>query len=192
MGSGGLIVLDEEDCMVDVARYFMSFLRDESCGQCTFCRIGTTRMYEILEKFCQGKARKSDLDEITQLATLTTQGSICGLGRTAPNPVITTLRYFRDEYEAHIEGRCPSGKCKPLIQYVVKDNCTGCTICSQHCPVSAIPLTPYTRHQINTDLCTRCDVCRVDCPENAITIMSGGIQCNEQSKPLTELQAIHE
>ena len=192
MGSGGLIVLDEEDCMVDVARYFMSFLRDESCGQCTFCRIGTTRMYEILEKFCQGKARKSDLDEITQLATLTTQGSICGLGRTAPNPVITTLRYFRDEYEAHIEGRCPSGKCKPLIQYVVKDNCTGCTICSQHCPVSAIPLTPYTRHQINTDLCTRCDVCRVDCPENAITIMSGGIQCTEPSQPLTELQAIHE
>ena len=181
MGSGGLIVLDEEDCMVDMARYFMSFLRDESCGQCTFCRIGTTRMYEILDKICQGKGKRADLDEITHLAGLTAQGSICGLGRTAPNPVITTLRYFRDEYEAHIAGRCPSGKCKPLIEYVIHDNCTGCTICAQHCPVNAIPLTPYHRHQINTNLCTRCDVCRVDCPENAITIMSGGVQCSNHS-----------
>jgi len=188
MGSGGLIVLDEEDCMVDMARYFMSFLRDESCGQCTFCRIGTTRMYEILNKLCQGKGKRADLDEITHIAALTAQGSICGLGRTAPNPVITTLRYFRDEYEAHIAGRCPSGKCKPLIEYVIHDNCIGCTICAQHCPVNAIPLTPYRRHQINTDLCTRCDVCRVDCPENAITIMSGGVQCSGHShkEPIPE------
>jgi NADH:ubiquinone oxidoreductase subunit F (NADH-binding)/NADH:ubiquinone oxidoreductase subunit E/Pyruvate/2-oxoacid:ferredoxin oxidoreductase delta subunit len=182
MGSGGLVVLDEEDCMVDVARYFMSFLRGESCGQCTFCRIGTTRMYEILDKLCQGKGRSADLEELMQLASLTAQGSICGLGRTAPNPVLTTLRYFRDEYEAHIAGRCPAGKCKPLIQYVVQDNCTGCTICSQHCPVNAIPLTPYRRHRINTDLCTRCDVCRVDCPENAIAIMSGGAKCAGHSR----------
>ena len=91
------------------------------------------------------------------------------------------MRYFRDEYEAHIAGRCPSGKCKPLIEYVIHDNCTGCTICAQHCPVNAIPLTPYHRHQINTNLCTRCDVCRVDCPENAITIMSGGVQCSNHS-----------
>lgn len=178
MGSGGLIVLDEDDCMVDMARYFMSFLRDESCGQCTFCRIGTTRMYEILDKICQGKGRPADIDDLRQLAGLTTQGSICGLGRTAPNPVLTTLRYFHDEYEAHIAGRCPAGKCKPLIQYVVDDNCTGCTICAQHCPVNAIPLAPYHRHQINTDLCIRCDVCRVDCPENAISIMSGGVKCS--------------
>ncbi len=194
MGSGGLIVLDEDDCMVDMARYFMSFLRDESCGQCTFCRIGTTRMYEILDKICQGKGRRADLDELTQLAALTTQGSICGLGRTAPNPVITTLRYFRDEYKAHIAGRCPAGKCKPLIQYVVQDNCTGCTLCAQHCPVNAIPLTPYRRHRINTDLCTRCDVCRVDCPENAITVMSGGVECpgHSHTEPLPEPLAKHE
>ena len=181
MGSGGLIVLDEEDCMVDVARYFMSFLRDESCGQCTFCRIGTTRMYEILDKICQGRGKPADIDELRELAGLTAQGSICGLGRTAPNPVLTTLRYFPDEYEAHIAGRCPAGKCKPLIQYVIQDNCTGCTICAQHCPVDAIPLTPYRRHRINTDLCTRCDVCRADCPENAITIVSGGLECSGHS-----------
>jgi NADH-quinone oxidoreductase subunit F len=177
MGSGGLIVLDEDDCMVDMARYFMSFLRDESCGQCTFCRIGTTRMYEILEKLCQGKGKPADLEELRNLAGLTAQGSICGLGRTAPNPVLSTLRYFADEYEAHIAGRCPAGKCKALVQYVVRDNCIGCTICAQHCPVNAIPFAPYMRHHIDTDLCTRCDVCRVDCPENAIAIMSGGAQC---------------
>ncbi|MDD5261299.1 MAG: NAD(P)H-dependent oxidoreductase subunit E [Methylacidiphilales bacterium] len=194
MGSGGMIVLDEDDCMVDMARYFITFLRDESCGQCTFCRIGTMRMYEILDKLCQGKGRSADLDELLQLASLTTQGSICGLGRSAPNPVLTTLRYFRNEYEAHIAGRCPAGKCKPLIQYVVQDNCTGCTICAQHCPVNAIPMTPYSRHQINTDLCTRCDVCRADCPENAITIMSGGIKCHEHShkEPAPEALAQHE
>ena len=97
--------------------------------------------------------------------------------RTAPNPVITTLRYFRDEYEAHLQGRCPSGKCKPLIQYVVQDNCTGCTICAQHCPADAIPAVPFQIHEIDMDKCTRCDVCRVDCPEGAIAIVSGGVKC---------------
>jgi len=194
MGSGGLIVLDEDDCMVDMARYFLSFLRDESCGQCTFCRIGTTRMYEILDKLCLGKGRPADLDELRVLAGLTTQGSICGLGRTAPNPVLTTLRYFLDEYEAHIAGRCPAGKCKPLVQYVVQDNCTGCTLCAQHCPVNAIPMTPYRRHRIDADICTRCDVCRVDCPEDAITIMSGGAKCPGHShhEPLPEPLSKHE
>jgi NADH:ubiquinone oxidoreductase subunit F (NADH-binding)/NADH:ubiquinone oxidoreductase subunit E/Pyruvate/2-oxoacid:ferredoxin oxidoreductase delta subunit len=177
MGSGGLIVLDEDDCMVDMARYFMSFLKTESCGECTFCRIGTMRMWEILDKLCEGKGRRSDLDELLQLAGLTAGGSICGLGRTAPNPVLTTLRYFRDEYEAHIAGRCPAGRCKALIKYVVQDNCNGCTICAQHCPADAIPLTPYQRHAIDTDKCTRCDVCRVDCPENAIAIESAGQKC---------------
>jgi len=194
MGSGGLIVLDEDDCMVDMARYFLSFLRDESCGQCTFCRIGTTRMYEILDKLCLGKGKPADLDELRALAGLTAQGSICGLGRTAPNPVLTTLRYFLGEYEAHIAGRCPAGKCKPLVQYVVGDNCTGCTLCAQHCPVGAIPMTPYRRHWINADICTRCDVCRVDCPEDAITIMSGGAKCPGHShhEPLPEPLAKHE
>ena len=177
MGSGGLIVLDESNCMVDMARYFLSFLKAESCGECTFCRIGTTRMFEILDKLCAGKGRRSDIDELTQLAGLTTAGSLCGLGRTAPNPVLTTLRYFRDEYEAHIAGRCPAGRCKALVQYVVQDNCTGCTICAQRCPANAIPLTPYRRHHIDTAKCTRCDVCRTDCPVDAIAIESGGQKC---------------
>jgi NADH-quinone oxidoreductase subunit F len=183
MGSGGLIVLDEDDCMVDMARYFMSFLKTESCGECTFCRIGTMRMYELLDKLCEGKGRRSDLDELLQLAGLTTAGSLCGLGRTAPNPVLTTLRYFRDEYEAHIAGRCPAGRCKALVKYVVQDNCTGCTICAQHCPADAIAATPYQRHVIDTDKCTRCDVCRVDCPENAIAIESAGQKCAGHTHP---------
>ena len=180
MGSGGLIVLDETACMVDMARFFMSFLKTESCGECTFCRIGTQRMFEILDRLCSGRGRPSDLTELEHLAGLTTSGSLCGLGRTAPNPVLTTLRYFRDEYEAHIAGRCPAGRCKALIRYVVQDNCTGCTICAQHCPANAIPLAPYHRHQINVELCTGCDVCRTDCPENAIAIESGGQKCSGQ------------
>jgi len=174
MGSGGLVVLDEDDCMVDVARYFMSFLRNESCGQCTFCRIGTTRMWEILDRICNGKGRPSDLDDLKQLATFTEQASMCGLGKSAPNPVLSTLRYFHDEYDAHLQGRCPAGRCKPLIQYVVQENCTGCTICAQHCPANAIPITPYQRHKIDPEKCTRCDVCRTDCPVGAIHIESGG------------------
>ena len=135
------------------------------------------RMWEILDRICNGKGSKRDLDELQQLTTYTAAGSICGLGRTAPNPVITTLRYFRHEYEAHLAGRCPAGKCKPLIQYVVQDNCTGCTICAQHCPADAIPIAPYQRHKIDVDKCTRCDVCRVDCPEEAIAIESAGQKC---------------
>jgi NADH-quinone oxidoreductase subunit F len=107
---------------------------------------------------------------LERLSSLTVQGSICGLGRTAPNPVLTTLRYFRSEYEAHLAGHCPAGKCKPLIKYVVKEGCTGCTICAQHCPVNAIPLTPYRSHVIDVNKCTRCDVCRMDCPEQVIKI----------------------
>jgi len=194
MGSGGLIVLDQDDCMVDVARYFMSFLRNESCGECTFCRIGTMRMWEILDQLCNGRARAADLEELKRLTGLTAQGSICGLGRTAPNPVITTLRYFQAEYEAHIKGRCPAGKCKPLIQYVVQENCTGCTICAQHCPVEAIEATPFRMHEIDLDKCTRCDVCRVDCPEGAIAIISGGQKCrgHAPSEHMEHIVVAHE
>ena len=168
MGSGGLVVLDETDCMVDIARYFLSFTQDESCGKCTFCRIGTKRMLDILERITQGKGKPSDLDELDKIAEWTQKGSLCGLGRTAPNPVLSTLEYFRDEYEAHINGVCPTGKCKELIEYKVKDNCIGCTKCVQNCPVDAIPFTPHEKHSIDVELCIKCDACVQVCPEDAI------------------------
>ncbi len=171
MGSGGLVVLDETDCMVDIARYFLTFTQSQSCGQCAPCRIGTRRMLEILERLCTGEGRDDDLDTLEHLAHMVQGGSLCGLGKTAPNPVLTTLRYFREEYEAHLAGRCPAGKCQKLITYSVTDTCTGCTLCAQHCPVGAIALRPYEKHEIDTDKCTRCDVCRTWCPEDAIKIV---------------------
>jgi NADH-quinone oxidoreductase subunit F len=170
MGSGGLVVLDERDCMVDMARYFLQFTQNESCGKCTFCRIGTRQMLDILERICRGRGEPRDLDDLEALARTTSAGSLCGLGHAAPNPVTTALRYFRDEYEAHLAGRCPAGRCLDLISYHVTDACTGCTICVQHCPADAIPFTPYRQHEINTEACTACDVCRVACPENAIEV----------------------
>jgi NADH-quinone oxidoreductase subunit F len=170
MGSGGLVVLDDTDCMVDIARYFLQFTQDQSCGKCTFCRIGTKRMLDILDRLCSGKGQRQHLDELERLAHQVSRGSLCGLGKTAPNPVLTTLRYFRDEYEAHLRGRCPSAKCVALIKYKVVGNCTGCTLCAQNCPVDAIPMTPYERHEINQDLCTKCDSCRQVCPTNAIEL----------------------
>jgi len=171
MGSGGLVVLDERDCMVDMARYFLQFTQNESCGKCTFCRIGTRQMLDILERICRGEGRTKDLTELEALAVTTRDGSICGLGRTAPNPVLTTLRYFREEYEAHLEGRCPAGRCLDLIRYHVTEDCTGCTICSQRCPADAIRFTPYERHVIDDEACTACDICRGACPEDAIEVV---------------------
>ncbi|MBI4657961.1 MAG: NAD(P)H-dependent oxidoreductase subunit E [Verrucomicrobia bacterium] len=170
MGSGGLVVMDDADCMVDIARYFLEFTQNQSCGKCTFCRIGTRRMLDILDRLCAGKGQKQDLPELERLSKQVGQGSLCGLGKTAPNPVLTTLRYFREEYEGHLQGRCPARRCRTLIQYQVTEECTGCTICAQHCPVNAIPMAPYQRHQINQDLCTRCDTCRVVCPHQAIEV----------------------
>lgn len=170
MGSGGLVVLDETDCMVDIARYFLSFTQNESCGKCTFCRVGTRRMLDIMESLCNGNAAEKDLDELEKLARWTKKGSLCGLGKTAPNPVLSTLKYFREEYIAHIEGKCPSGKCKPLITYSVNDNCIGCTICAQQCPVDAIAFRPHQKHEIDTSLCTKCDICKQACPAGAIDV----------------------
>ncbi len=170
MGSGGLVVLDDTDCMVDIARYFLSFTQNESCGKCTFCRVGTKRMLDIMDKVCEGKAVIKDLEELETLAHLTKKGSLCGLGKTAPNPVLSTLTYFKEEYLAHINGTCPSGKCKPLITYSVNDKCIGCTICAQQCPVDAIAFTPHQKHEIDTELCTKCDICKQACPEGAIEV----------------------
>ena len=170
MGSGGLVVLDDTSCMVDIARYFLQFTQDQSCGKCTFCRIGTKRMLDILERLCVGKATRQHLEELERLAHQVGAGSLCGLGKTAPNPVLTTLKYFRDEYEAHLQGRCPAKKCSTLIHYTINADCTGCTICSQHCPADAIPMTPYARHVIDDAKCTRCDTCKQVCPHQAVEV----------------------
>ena len=170
MGSGGLVVLDDTSCMVDLARYFLQFTQDQSCGKCTFCRIGTKRMLDVLERLCIGKATRQHLEELEKLAVQVGAGSLCGLGKTAPNPVLTTLKYFRDEYEAHLQGRCPAGKCPALIRYSINTDCTGCTLCAQYCPVDAIPMTPYEQHGIDDAKCTRCDTCRQVCPDNAVEV----------------------
>ncbi len=170
MGSGGLIVLDESDCMVDIAYYFLSFTQNQSCGRCTFCRIGTRRMLEMLEKIRRGQGTVNDLDNLEKLAHSTAKGSLCGLGKTAPNPVLTTLHYFREEYEAHLNGNCPAGKCLPLIQYEVTDECIGCTKCAQRCPSDAIAFNPYEKHFIDQQKCIKCDICRQICPVEAIKI----------------------
>jgi NADH-quinone oxidoreductase subunit F len=170
MGSGGLVVLDDTDCMVDIARYFLRFTQDQSCGKCTFCRIGTRRMLDILDRICEGHGKHGDLALLEELARQVAAGSICGLGRTAPNPILSTLKYFRTEYEAHLEGRCPAGKCKSLIHYRITDDCIGCTLCAQQCPVDAIPMTPYEQHTIDQEKCTRCDTCLQICPEKAVVI----------------------
>jgi len=170
MGSGGLVVLDDRDCMVDLARYFLAFTQDQSCGKCSLCRVGARRMLEMLQRICRGQGKADDLDELEHLAAQVGAGSLCGLGATAPNPVLTTLRYFRDEYEAHLAGRCPAGRCTPLIHYDITDACVGCTICAAACPVDAIPLTPYQRHTIDEALCTRCDTCRAVCPHDAVVV----------------------
>lgn len=174
MGSGGLVVMDDEDCMVDMARYFMTFTARESCGRCTFCRVGTVRLLEILTALCEGKGRAADLAELETLARGVTRTSLCGLGRTAPNPVLSILRHFRSEVEAHVAGVCPAGTCKDLRRYSVLPNCTGCTRCLQACPVGAVSGAPYERHRIDQNQCTRCDACRLACPDGAINRVGVG------------------
>jgi NADH:ubiquinone oxidoreductase subunit F (NADH-binding)/NADH:ubiquinone oxidoreductase subunit E len=170
MGSGGMVALDESDCMVDIARYFLEFTQNQSCGKCTFCRIGTRRMLDILEKLCSGQGRKGDVEELEHLAQIVKKSSLCGLGKTAPNPVLSTVKYFRDEYEAHIEKRCPAGKCKALITYSITDDCIGCTLCAQYCPAEAIAMMPYQKHEIDAEKCIRCGTCKSVCPTDAVKV----------------------
>ena len=169
MGSGGLVVMDDSDCMVEIARYFLSFTQRESCGKCTFCRIGTRQMLQILEKICAGQGQVQDIEDLSRLAQEVREGSLCGLGRTAPNPVISTLRHFRDEYLAHIDGRCPAQKCPALIHYRIDERCIGCTRCFQQCAYGAIVGEAYQRHRILDEKCTRCDSCRQVCPVGAVS-----------------------
>ena len=170
MGSGGLIVMDEDNCMVDIAKFFLEFTVDESCGKCTSCRIGTKRLYEMLEKITEGTATLEDLDKIEKLCYYIKNNSLCGLGQTAPNPVLSTLRYFKDEYLAHIvDKKCPAGVCKSLLQYVVvADKCKGCTLCARVCPADAIVGTVKNPHFIDTTKCVKCGACIEKCKFGAI------------------------
>lgn len=168
MGSGGLVVLSESSCMVDVARYFLNFTSDESCGKCTFCRVGIRRMLEILDKLSTGKAKMEDIDRLEELANSIKKSALCGLGKTAPNPVLSTLRYFRNEYEEHVNGICRTGSCKHMVKFEITDDCVGCTKCSRSCPAEAIEYTPYQKHAINTELCTQCGLCIDECDYDAI------------------------
>jgi NADH:ubiquinone oxidoreductase subunit F (NADH-binding)/(2Fe-2S) ferredoxin len=170
MGSGGLIVMDEDTCMVDIAKFFLEFTVDESCGKCTPCRVGTKRMYEMLDKISKGQATLEDLDKLEQLCYFVKENSLCGLGQTAPNPVLSTLRYFRHEYEAHIVDKvCPAGVCKGLVTYNIDpDKCKGCTLCARACPAGAISGTVKNPHTIDKNKCVKCGACIEKCRFNAI------------------------
>ena len=172
MGSGGMIVTDENTCMVDTAKYFLSFTKEESCGKCTPCREGIFRMHHILSEITEGRGKESDIELLQELADYVCKASLCALGSTAPNPVLTTIRYFRDEYEAHIrESKCPAGVCKALIQYYVDpEKCNGCHLCFKLCPQGAISGEVKASHSIDQERCSRCGICFESCKFNAVVI----------------------
>ena len=175
VGSGGMIVADDTTCMVDLAKYFLQFTQYESCGKCTPCRLGTKRLLEILTRITEGKGEDGDIEKLEKLAGTIKKTSLCGLGQTAPNPVLTTLRYFRDEYEAHIyEHRCPALACEELITYEIDaEKCTGCTLCAKRCPVNAVSGERKQAHRIDPELCIKCDSCRAACKFDAVLVTSG-------------------
>ena len=170
MGSGGMIIMDEDNCMVDVARFYLDFTVDESCGKCTPCREGTRQMKAILDRICEGLGTMKDIDELERLANMIKETSLCGLGQTAPNPVLSTLKHFRNEYIAHvIDKTCPAGVCRELTHFVINDSCVGCTKCAKNCPTNAITGWPRQKHVIDLDLCIRCGACKKACPVDAIS-----------------------
>jgi NADH-quinone oxidoreductase subunit F len=169
MGSGGMIVMDEDNCMVDVAKFYLEFTVEESCGKCTPCRVGNKRLLEILTKITDGKGTEQDLEDLKTLSETIKDTSLCGLGQTAPNPILSTLKYFYDEYEAHVkEKRCPSGVCQALLQYHITEKCIGCTKCSRNCPVSCISGKVKELHVIDQDKCIKCGACQTACPVKSI------------------------
>ncbi len=173
MGSGGMVVMDEETCMVDIARFFMEFIQDESCGKCVPCRVGTKRMLEILTRICEGNGREGDIELLEELSVEIRQDSLCGLGQGAPNPVVSTLQHFRHEYEAHIyDKQCPAKVCRALIRYEIDpDNCVGCTLCARNCPVNCISGEVKKTHVIDPDICIRCGICKQVCNYDAVMVL---------------------
>jgi len=172
MGSGGMIVMDEDTCMVDVAKYFLNFLREESCGKCLSCREGIQRMYEIVTDISEGKGKEGDIELLEKLANVVKDASMCGLGQTGANPVLSTIRYFRDEYEAHIKyKKCPAAVCKEIIQYSIdEEKCTGCMACIKACPQGAITGEKKKPHKIDQSKCIKCGVCSEICKFDAIMV----------------------
>jgi NADH-quinone oxidoreductase subunit F len=172
MGSGGMVVMDDETCMVQVAEYFVDFLRDESCGKCTPCREGLVALGSILKRIMEGQGREGDIELLLEYGESMCESSLCALGQTAANPVLSTLRYFRDEYEAHIQrGECPAGKCKSLIRFeIIPENCTGCTLCARNCPADAIQGKVKEVHVIDQEKCIRCGICRDVCNFDAVEV----------------------
>jgi NADH-quinone oxidoreductase subunit F len=170
MGSGGLVVLDDTSCMVEIARFFLDFTQNESCGKCTFCRLGTRRMLEILTRITLGEGEPADLERLKRLGESIRESSLCGLGQTAPNPALTTIRYYRDEYDAHIKDkRCPASSCTALVDFCIDpDKCTGCTVCAKKCPVDAISGEPKQPHVIDNETCVKCGRCLTSCKFDAV------------------------
>ena len=169
MGSGGMIVMDEDNCMIDIAKFYLEFTVEESCGKCSPCRIGNKRLLEMLEKISKGKGTKEDLHKLKSLANTIKDTSLCGLGQTAPNPVLSTMKYFQSEYEAHVYDKtCPAGVCKDLLRYNITDKCIGCTKCARQCPVNCISGKVKTLHVIDQAVCIKCGACQTACPVNAI------------------------
>ncbi|MEG0307105.1 MAG: NADH-quinone oxidoreductase subunit NuoF [Clostridium sp.] len=172
MGSGGMIVMDEDNCMVDIAKFYLEFTREESCGKCTPCRIGNTRLLEILERISKGEGELSDLDTLTELSNTIKDTSLCALGQTSPNPILSTMKYFYDEYKSHVVDKvCPAGVCKDLMKFIISDRCIGCTKCARQCPVSCIQGKVKTKHTVDHSKCIKCGACKSCCPVDAIDLV---------------------